>query len=66
MSPVDLETFAFWTGVSIWVLILGPLAVFLWFLRDVRSWFRNANIERTPRSPADPPVRPGDRRRQLI
>ncbi len=43
MSPVDLETFSLWTWVAIWILILGPPAVFLWFLGEVRSWFQNPN-----------------------
>ncbi|GBD31087.1 MAG: hypothetical protein KatS3mg081_0772 [Gemmatimonadales bacterium] len=41
MNPIHPDTLSFWTWVSVGVLVAGPPAVFVWFLREVRSWFRN-------------------------
>jgi hypothetical protein len=41
MNAIDPSALSFWTWLAVWVLIVGPVAVFVWFLREVRSWFRN-------------------------
>jgi len=47
-----MSSLEFWTQVAIWILILGSIAVFAWFARDLVRLGRTFGVEgEDPRDP---------------